>query len=77
MLQTLTDRERRILLAIVAVLVLGGVVKLWRWRTQQHSEPIEPVPADAGIAPREAGWVNATQGAFPALTLAVGCVDGE
>ena len=40
MLQSLTDRERRTLLAILAILAIGAVVKLWRWKSQQTSEPI-------------------------------------
>jgi len=39
MLQALTDRERRTLLAILAVLVLGAAVKLWRWKADQQMEP--------------------------------------
>ena len=32
MLNALTVRERRLLLGILAVLLLGAMVKLWRWR---------------------------------------------
>ena len=40
MLNALTMRERRLLLGILTILLLGGVVKWWRWRAQQ----VEPVP---------------------------------
>lgn len=41
MLQALTDRERRTLLAILAVLALGAAVKLWRWKNEQQIEPVQ------------------------------------
>ncbi len=41
MLQALTDRERRTLLAILAVLALGAAVKLWRWKADQQVEPVQ------------------------------------
>ena len=35
MLNALTIRERRLLLGILAILLLGAMVKWWRWRDQQ------------------------------------------
>ena len=46
MLQALTDRERRTLLAILAVLALGAAVKLWRWKADQKIEPVQSVEAE-------------------------------
>ncbi len=43
MLQALTDRERRTLLAILAVLALGAAVKLWRWKAEQKVERAQAV----------------------------------
>ena len=41
MLNALTIRERRLLLGILAILLLGAMVKWWRWRVQQI-EKVEP-----------------------------------
>ena len=41
MLNALTNRERRLLLGILAILLLGAMVKWWRWRAQQI-EKVEP-----------------------------------
>lgn len=38
MLNALTTRERRLLLGILAILLLGAMVKWWRWRAQQVEE---------------------------------------
>jgi hypothetical protein len=35
MLNALTVRERRLLLGILAILLLGAMVKWWRWRMQE------------------------------------------
>lgn len=78
MLNALTERERRILLAILAVLVLGAAVKLWRWRVQQHSEPVEAAKAAAVAKTGEArhGDRGDDRAAFPRLTTLVACGDG-
>jgi hypothetical protein len=43
MLNALTVRERRLLLGILAMLLLGAMVKLWRWRAMGESDLKEPV----------------------------------
>ena len=77
MLSALTERERRILLAILAVLVLGAAVKLWRWQTRQHAEPVDPAKAAAeAAAAKNEKFGYDDRGAFPPLTTVVACGDG-
>jgi len=61
MLQALTDRERRTLLAILAVLALGAVVKLWRWKAEQK---LDPVPLEEARAENGAGDRDSMETAF-------------
>lgn len=77
MLSALTERERRILLAILAVLVVGAAVKLWRWQNSQRSEPVDPAKAatEAAAAKNEMSGCD-LRAAFPPLTAVVACGDG-
>ena len=42
MLNALTIRERRLLLGILAILLLGAMVKWWRWRAQEAEKEKTP-----------------------------------
>ena len=50
MLNALTIRERRLLLGILAILLLGATVKWWRWRAQR----VEDVKAEDH---EEVAWI--------------------
>lgn len=52
MLKALTNRERRLLVAILAMLLIGSLVKWWRWREGQNALPDE-APAAKG---EQAAW---------------------
>jgi hypothetical protein len=36
----LTDQEKRLLLSILAIFLLGGIIKMWK----QHGIPTSPAP---------------------------------
>ncbi len=73
MLNALTTRERRLLLGILAILLLGAMVKWWRWQAQQVENAKSADEAEVSQIESDHGQglpsgVSTIGGEFPAVT---------